>query len=83
MSTIKNRSRMKNSSFAIPSERKYPIPDISHARNALARVAQHGTPSEQRQVKNAGRRKFPSITSDGKPTKTSTKTTRKTGRKKA
>jgi hypothetical protein len=27
----------------VPEQEKYPIPDIEHARNALARVAQHGS----------------------------------------
>lgn len=57
----KQRKRMKSSTFAIPSKRKYPIPDASHARNALARVAQHGTPAEKKQVRAAVHRKFPSI----------------------
>lgn len=61
MSKIKNRNRMKNTTFALPKERKYPIPDASHARNALARVAQNGTPSEKRRVRAAVHRKFPSI----------------------
>ena len=61
MSKIKNRNRMKSSTFAIPKERKYPIPDAAHARNALARVEQYGTPEEKRQVKAAVRKKFPSI----------------------
>lgn len=61
MSKIKNRNRMKSSTFALPKERKYPIPDASHARNALARVAQNGTPSEKRRVRAAVHRKFLSI----------------------
>ncbi len=59
--TAAKRKKLKKSSFAIPSKRKYPIPDISHARNALARVAQHGTPSEKRQVRRAVYRKYPSL----------------------
>jgi hypothetical protein len=55
------RNKMASSSFAIPSERAYPINDISHARNALARVAQHGTPAEKKQVKAAVKRKYPSV----------------------
>jgi len=66
MSKIKSRSRMKNSTFAIPEERKYPIPDASHARNALARVAQNGTSTEKRRVRAAVRKKFPSIKINGK-----------------
>ena len=49
--TSKGRNALSTSSFAIPSERKYPINDLPHARNALARVSQFGTPSEKNQVK--------------------------------
>ena len=66
MSKIKSRSRMKISTIAIPEERKYPSPDASHARNALARVAQNGTPTEKRRVRAAVRKKFPSIKINGK-----------------
>ena len=41
--TTEERNRMKNSTFALPERRAYPIPDRSHAQNALARVSQHGT----------------------------------------
>jgi hypothetical protein len=59
--TTQKRNRMRNSSFAIPSERKYPISDISHARNALARVSQHGTSEEKRKVRATVYRKYPSL----------------------
>lgn len=55
------RKRLKPSSFGVPGKRKYPIHTVRHARNALARVAQHGTPAEVKQVKSAVRRKWPSI----------------------
>lgn len=54
----KTRKRMKRSSFAVPSKRKYPIHDRSHARNALARVSQHGTPAEKTRVRKAVARKY-------------------------
>lgn len=57
----KSRKRMKSSSFALPSKRKYPIPDKSHARNALARVAQHGTPAEKKAVRARVTKKYPSL----------------------
>lgn len=63
--TSKKRNRMRPSSFAIPSERKYPINDKAHARNALARVAQHGTSAEKSQVRRAVKRKYPSIQVSG------------------
>ncbi len=59
--TSKGRKRMKSSTFALPKERKYPIPDAAHARNALSRVSQHGSPSKVKRVKAAVHKKFPSI----------------------
>lgn len=38
--TSKKRNSLKKSSFGIPSERKYPMPDKSHAANAKARATQ-------------------------------------------
>jgi hypothetical protein len=57
----KDRKKLGKKSFALPGKRKYPIPDKAHARNALARVAQHGTPAEQKKVKAAVKKRFPSI----------------------
>ena len=57
----KKRKRLSKKSFALPSKRKYPIPDKAHARNALARVAQHGTPAEQKKVRAAVKKRYPSI----------------------
>lgn len=62
--TTRGRKRLKSSSFALPG-RRYPINDKSHARNALARVAQHGTSSEKARVRRAVKRKFPSIKVSG------------------
>ena len=59
--TTKTRNRMKDSSFALPRQRAYPIPDLSHARNALARVAQFGTDGEKSKVRRAVEEKFPSL----------------------
>ena len=59
--TSKGRKQLKKGSFAIPEERGYPIHDIAHARNALARVEQHGTPEQKARVKAAVRRKYPGL----------------------
>jgi len=59
--TSKKRKRLRDSSFALPAQRKYPINDITHARNALARVAQNGTEYEKRKVKAAVYKKYPSL----------------------
>lgn len=58
--TTKARKQIKEENFALPG-RRYPIENAVHARNALARVAQHGTPEEQAKVKAAVHRKYPSI----------------------
>ena len=36
----KKRDSLKESQFGLPEERKYPMPDESHAANAKARAAQ-------------------------------------------
>lgn len=59
--TTEGRKHVAESNFAIPGERKYPIHDLSHARNALARVAQHGSEDEKSKVKAAVYRKYPSL----------------------
>lgn len=64
--SVKDRKRLSDKSFALPGKRKYPIPDKAHARNALARVAQHGTPAEQKKVEAAVKKRFPSIGKKGK-----------------
>jgi hypothetical protein len=61
LSSTKARKRLSKRSFALPGKRKYPIPDKAHARNALARVAQKGTPAEKRKVRAAVKKRFPSI----------------------
>lgn len=64
--SYEHRKHMKKSSFAVPSEREggkggYPIEDKSHARNALARVSQFGSPSEKAEVREKVHKKYPSI----------------------
>lgn len=38
--TTKKRNAEPKSDFGLPAERKYPMPDKSHARNAKARASQ-------------------------------------------
>jgi hypothetical protein len=63
--TAAQRKRIPKKSFAIPEKApgsgSYPIPDKSHARNALARVSQHGTPEEKARVRAKVRAKYPGI----------------------
>lgn len=58
--TARGRNQIKEKNFALPGER-YPIQDRAHARNALARVAQHGSPEEQARVRAKVHAKFPGI----------------------
>lgn len=58
--TAKGRKKIKSKNFALAG-RRYPINDPSHARNALARVAQHGTPAEKAKVRASVARKYPGI----------------------
>lgn len=59
--TTPARNKLPSAAFAEPSTRSYPINDASHARNALARVSQYGTPKEQKAVRAAVRRRYPNI----------------------
>ena len=59
--TSKKRKSLPKQSFAEPGKRKYPIHDKAHARNALSRVAQHGSAAEKKQVRAAVHRRYPSI----------------------
>ena len=38
--TEKQKDKMKGSTFGLPGERKYPMPDRKHAANAKARASQ-------------------------------------------
>ena len=38
--TSKKRNSLKKSTFGLPSEKKYPMPDKAHAANAKARATQ-------------------------------------------
>ena len=58
--TAKARKAIPTKDFAVKG-RKYPIEDKSHARNALARVSQHGSPAEKAKVRAAVKRKYPDI----------------------
>lgn len=38
--SMKKRDKLPKSEFGLPEERKYPMPDKSHAANAKARASQ-------------------------------------------
>lgn len=74
--TYQQRKKLPKSSFVFPSKKGsskggrksnpagrggYPIPDISHARNALARVSRFGTPAEKAAVRRKVYAKYPQL----------------------
>jgi len=67
--TYQERESLPDSAFAIVYKdpktgekiRKYPIHDLPHARNALARVAAFGSPEEKKKVYAAIRRRWPDL----------------------
>lgn len=68
--TTAQRKKLPAKSFAIPAKKpdsgSYPIPDASHARNALSRVSANGTPAEKAAVRKKVAAKFPNIGKKGK-----------------
>ena len=68
--TSKERKGLGSSTFVFPKERKFPIPDESHARNALSRANQYSAApswydgtlqSLVSRVHSAVKKKFPGI----------------------
>ncbi len=59
--TYAQRQRLHPQSFALEKERKYPLNDISHARNALARVSAFGTKAEKQEVRREVYAKYPEL----------------------
>lgn len=66
--STKARNKLPGKDFAGP-DRSFPIEDASHARNALARAAQHASPDLRARIKAKVRRKFPNIAVEGEPSK--------------
>ena len=71
--TTAGRNALPSTDFALPGKGEgskgkgagsYPIPDAAHARNALARGAQHASPSELAMIKRKVHAKFPGIGKD-------------------
>lgn len=58
--TAKARKAIPTKEFAGP-DRSYPIQNKSHARNALSRVSQYGTPELKKRVRAKVHAKYPEI----------------------
>ncbi len=59
--TYQARKHLPKTAFAEPKKRGYPIENASHARNALARVSQHGSPAEKAEVRAKVHSRYPGI----------------------
>lgn len=59
-----DRKKLKDSDFAEPDRRKYPIEDETHARDALSRVSQNGSEAEQKKVRKKVEERYPDIGKD-------------------
>ena len=67
--TAEERKDLPGKTFAVHLKKgdengkkeKYPVPDIAHARNALARVATFGSPVEKKEVEAKVESKFPAL----------------------
>ncbi len=66
--TAAERRALPDSAFAIPSERKYPEEDAGHAKAALARAGEYGTPAVKAAVRKKAAAKF-GMTGKKKPKK--------------
>lgn len=62
--TSRKRKHLKSSQFALPG-RRYPVEDKTHARAALSRVSQHGSPEEKATVRRKVHGKYPGIAVGG------------------
>lgn len=70
--TAEDRKKLPDSAFALPG-RRYPIHNIGHARNALARAAANATPAEQATIKAKVAKRYPEIKVAGKKKKDNNK----------
>lgn len=59
--TKAGREQMPDSDFAIPERREYRIDDAAHARDALSRVVQDGSPEDIARVRAAVAKRYPNI----------------------
>jgi hypothetical protein len=63
MATLRSSKRnvLPDSAFALPSQRKYPIHDVAHAKAALARAADPSTAGAPATIRRAVLKKYPML----------------------
>jgi len=59
--TYEARKHLPSHAFVFPKSRSYPVHDISHARNALARASAYGSPKVKGAVYKAVFNRYPSL----------------------
>jgi hypothetical protein len=59
--TARERAALPNSDFAEKKKRKYPVEDVTHARNDLGAVKEYGTTYENKEVRHVVHKRYPSI----------------------
>jgi hypothetical protein len=62
--TTATREKIPTGQFALPG-RRYPVEDVVHAKNALARVSQDGTPAEKATVRRKVHQLYPGLKQQG------------------
>jgi hypothetical protein len=62
------RKALPTSKFALPAQRKDPIPDKSHARAALTMGMRDASPAEKAEIRSNVHKDFPSVGKDKKDT---------------
>lgn len=62
--SAKERKALSASDFVFPDTREYPIQDLAHAKDALARGAENETGARLRKIRNAVYRRYPDLKND-------------------
>jgi hypothetical protein len=62
------RKALPTSKFALPAQRKDPIPDQSHAKAALTMGMRDASPAEKAEIRSNVHKNFPSVGKDKKDT---------------
>ena len=57
----RTRKALPDSAFALPSQRKYPLVDLNHAKAALARAADPSTAGAPATIRRAVLKKYPML----------------------
>lgn len=63
--TAAARNALPDSAFALPG-RRYPIHTENHAKDALARISQNGSPAEIATVRAKVRARYPNMEVEGR-----------------